>query len=126
MNNIEVELEIWHAFLAVGIFFLTVGIPLWRQYKAGMAKARAEGAAEQRERDDIHNKLNTGAEKFARVNTRLDDVEKGIGQLHKDHGEVQDRLGRIEIHMSARNGQEKAVSGKLDTIIQFLKNKPGG
>ncbi len=126
MNTADIELEIWHAFLAAGIFFITVGIPLWRQYKATLAKERAAGAAEQIERNDIHNKLNTGAEKFARVNARLDDVEKGIKQLHQDHGEVQDRLGRIEIHMNARNGQEKAVSGKLDTIIQFLKNKPGG
>ncbi len=123
MNNIEVELEIWHAFLAVGVFFLTVGIPLWRQYKAGMAKARAEGAAEQRDRDDIHNKLNTGAEKFARVNTRLDDVEKGIKQLHQDHGEVQDRLGRIENHIAARNGSEKKMTEMLGKILEALQNK---
>ncbi len=123
MSNAAIELEVWHAFLAAGIFSITVGIPLWRQYKATLAKERAAGAAEQREHDAIHGKLRAGEQRFSTVDERLMDVESGIKQLHNDHKGVSERLKKIEQHIAARNGSERKTADALEEILDAVRKE---
>ncbi len=123
MNDAAIELEVWHAFLAAGIFSITVGIPLWRQYKATLAKERAAGAAEQREHDAIHGKLRAGEQRFGTVDERLMKVESGIKQLHADHKKVTEELGKIKQHIADRNGSERKTETALNKILEAVRKE---
>ncbi len=123
MADPATELQTWHIIAtAVGGAF-GAWVVLWPKWKGRMAEERAKGAQEQRDHDAIHDKLRAGEQRFGTVDDRLMDVETGIRQLHKDHGDVQDRLGRIENHIAARNGSEKRMTEMLGKILEALQNK---
>ncbi len=127
MNDPAIELEIWHALLAVAIFFITFGVPLWGKWNTTMAKARAEGAAEQRDRDEIDGKFSTGNRRFDEMEKRFESVERSIEKLHEDHETLCGRLEEISRHIKSRNGAEKKAIEKMETILDILtSNKKEG